>query len=101
MQQWLFPAEAEKYAKHIIDKEMPRRLKKYLEVELFPRIQMKVGKGISISTARRWMERQGFHYTKYKKALYFDGHERPDVVYYCQRVFLPLMAQYRSHLVEY
>ena len=51
-QQKLFPAEAEKYAKHIIDKEMPCGLKKYLEVELFPRIQMKVRKGISISTAR-------------------------------------------------
>ena len=58
-------------------------------------------KGISISTARRWMERQGFHYTKYKKALYFDGHEHPDVVYYCQHIFLPLMAKYRSCLVEY
>src|ERR1700720_2373183 len=62
---------------------------------------MKVGKGISISTTRRWMERQGFRYTKYKKALYFDGHERPDVVYYRQHIFLPLMAEYRSHLMEY
>src|SRR5882762_564391 len=100
-QQKLFPAEAEKYAKHIVDKEMPRGLKKYLEVELFPQIQMKVRKGISISTARRWMERQGFYYTKYKKALYFDGHERPDVVHYRQHIFLPLMAEYRSRLMEY
>lgn len=100
-QQRLFPAEAEKYAKHIVGKEMPRGLKKYLEVELFPRIQMKVGKGISISTACRWMERQGFHYTKYKKALYFDGHERPDVVHYRQHIFLPLMAEYQCCLMEY
>jgi hypothetical protein len=100
-QQRLFPAKAEKYAKCIVDKKMPCRLKKYLEVELFPWIQMKVRKGILISTARQWMERQGFHYTKYRKALYFDGHKHPDVVYYCQHVFLPLMAQYWSRLVEY
>jgi hypothetical protein len=100
-QQKLFPAEAEKYAKHIVDKEMPRGLKKYLEVELFPWIQMKVRKGILISTACRWMEHQGFYYTKYKKALYFDGHECPNVVHYHQHIFLPLMAEYRSRLLEY
>ena len=41
MQQKLFPAEAEKYAKHIINKEMPCGLKKYLEVKLFLWIQMR------------------------------------------------------------
>ena len=101
-EQKLFPAEAEKYAEHIIDKEMPHHLKKYLEVDLFPWIQMKVGKGISISTAHQWMECQGFHYTKYKKGLYVnDGHECPDVVYYCQHTFLPLMAEYWSQLEEF
>jgi hypothetical protein len=38
---------------------------------------------------------------QYKKALYFDGHERPDVVHYRQNVFLPAMEKYRSRLVEY
>ena len=32
----LIPAEAEKYAHQVIDKEMPEGLKKYLELELFP-----------------------------------------------------------------
>ena len=32
----MIPAEAEKYAHHIVDKEMPEGLKKYLELELFP-----------------------------------------------------------------
>ena len=45
---------------------MPHGMKQYLEVELFPRMQNKVSKGISVS---RWMEKQGFHYTKYKKAM--------------------------------
>lgn len=56
----LIPAEAEKYARQIIDKEMPAGLKRYLEVELFPRIHLKVGKGICLSTARRWLHREGF-----------------------------------------
>ena len=38
---------------------------------------------------------------QYKKALYFDGHERPDVVDYRQNVFLPAMARYQSRIVEY
>jgi hypothetical protein len=45
----LLPAKAEKYAKHIINKEMPQGLKKYLELEIFPRIQIKVGKDISMA----------------------------------------------------
>ena len=51
MEQKLFLPEAEKYANHIIDKEMLHGLKKYLEVKLFPWIQMKVRKGILIGTA--------------------------------------------------
>ncbi|KAF8168736.1 hypothetical protein BJ912DRAFT_913240 [Pholiota molesta] len=48
----MIPAAAEQYLKHAIDEEMPRGLKKYIELELFPRIHMKVGKGISLETAR-------------------------------------------------
>ena len=51
----LLPDEAKKYLHHVIEKEMPAGLKKYLEVELFPHVQMKVGKGISLQMARRWL----------------------------------------------
>ena len=78
---------------------MPTGLKKYLELELFPRIQVKVSKGISLRTARRWLHREGFKYTAHKKGLYFDGHEREDVVEYRQNVFLPLMQEYSKRLV--
>lgn len=97
----MVPAEAKKYAERIVNEEMPRGLKKYLEVELFPRIHMKPGKGISLSTARSWLHREGFRYTEHKKALYYDGHERPDVVDYRQNVFLPFMEKIRPRLVEY
>ena len=97
----MIPSEAEKYLRSIVDEEMPRGLKRYLEVELFPRIQLKVGKGISISTVRRWLQHEGFRYMQHKKALYYDGHDRPDVVDYRQMVFLPAMEEYRQRLVEF
>ncbi|KAJ7704622.1 hypothetical protein B0H16DRAFT_1346781, partial [Mycena metata] len=37
----LIPAAADKYLCHIVQDEMPRGLKKYMELELFPRLQLK------------------------------------------------------------
>jgi hypothetical protein len=97
----LIPDAANKYLRHITQEEMPRGLKKYMELELFPRIHVKVGKGISLSTARRWLHREGFRYTGHKKGLYFDGHDRPDVVSYRQDHFLPRMKSYEPHFIRY
>lgn len=36
-----------------------------------------------------------------KKGIYIDGHEWPDIVKYCQEVFLPAMAQYERHMVKF
>ena len=38
---------------------------------------------------------------EHKKALYYNGHEWPDVVDYCQNSFLPAMAEHQCQLVEY
>lgn len=37
----------------------------------------------------------------HKKAIYYDGHDREDVVKDRQERFLPAMAEYRERLVEY
>jgi hypothetical protein len=96
------PAAAEKYVRNLVDEEMPRGLKKYLELELFPRIQYRaVGKGVTLETARQFLHKEGFRFTEHKKSLYYDGHERPDVVEYRQNVFLPAMEKHREQLVEY
>ena len=95
------PAKAEKYIHQIIDKKMLVRLKKYLEVELFLCIHLKVGKGISLSTACQWLHWEGFWYMKYKKMLYYDGHDWPDILDYHQNQYLPAIQQYQSCLVEY
>ena len=36
-----------------------------------------------------------------QKGVYMDGHERGDVVNYCQNVFLPAMAQYQTQMAKY
>ncbi|KAJ7321244.1 hypothetical protein DFH08DRAFT_970114 [Mycena albidolilacea] len=100
-QQKMVPAAADKYLRKITEEEMPAGLKKYMEVELFPRISFKVGRGVSLRTARRLLQREGFLYTEHKKGLYYDGHERPDVVDDRQNRFLPAMAGHRYRLVEY
>jgi hypothetical protein len=42
---------AREYLQHIMNKEMPEGLKKYIEAELFPCNHLKVGKGIFFCTA--------------------------------------------------
>jgi hypothetical protein len=99
--QTMVPAAARHYGTNLTNNEIPKGLKRYLELELFPRIHMKAAHGVSLSTARRWLCREGFRFTEHRKALYFDGHERPDVVEYRQRVFIPKMKEHRQRIVEY
>ncbi|KAF8130404.1 hypothetical protein K438DRAFT_1999438 [Mycena galopus ATCC 62051] len=62
---------------------------------------LKTRKGISLSTARCWLHNEGFQYIGHKKKVYFDGHDRPDVVAYRQKEFLPQMAIHARRLVQY
>jgi hypothetical protein len=59
-QKKLIPSAADKYLKHIVNEETPKRLKQYLEYELFPHIRLNVAHGISLSAARRWLHFEGF-----------------------------------------
>jgi hypothetical protein len=97
----LVSSAVSKYLCHILNMEMLASLKKYLNVELFPCLHLKPGCSISTSTTIQWLHCEGFHYTKHKKSLYYDGHDCPDVVQYRQTQFLPKMAEYRRRLVEY
>ncbi|KAF9642133.1 hypothetical protein BDM02DRAFT_3106013 [Thelephora ganbajun] len=47
----MLPKVAEAYGANLMKKEIPVGLKKYLKLELFPRIHMKVARGVSLSTA--------------------------------------------------
>ncbi|KAG1868722.1 hypothetical protein C8R48DRAFT_747104 [Suillus tomentosus] len=48
----LIPSEAEKYLHTIVNDGMPHGLKHYMELELFPRIHLKIGRGISLMMAQ-------------------------------------------------
>ena len=48
-----------------------------------------IDKSISLATAKCWMTKLGYRWVKKHRGLYFDGHEREDVVDYCQNHFLP------------
>jgi len=54
-------------------------------------VQSKHGieKQISERTAQRYLNTLRYHWSTPKKGQYADGHERDDVVYYREQVFLP------------
>jgi hypothetical protein len=54
-----------------------------------------------LSTARRWLHLEGFQYISHKKGLHFDGHDRPDVLAYCQNNFLLTMKLFKPCLIRY
>ncbi|PLW18644.1 hypothetical protein PCANC_13305 [Puccinia coronata f. sp. avenae] len=56
----------------------PATFQQYVVESLLP--QFGIRKKIARSTITRWMFKLGFTPQVYKKSLYFDGHERPDVV---------------------
>jgi len=50
-------------------------------------------KPLSKTATYKWLNRLGFYATKEKKGVYIDGHEREDVIKYCQKEFLPKIKQ--------
>ncbi|PIL28057.1 hypothetical protein GSI_09809 [Ganoderma sinense ZZ0214-1] len=60
--------------------------------------RLKIKKSISLSTAKRWMHKMGYRWTREKRGMYADGHERPDVVSYRQNVFIPAWKERAGRL---
>ena len=58
-------------------------------------VRQRYGFTISLATARRWMKQMGMRWTKTPKGQYVDGHERPDVVEYRQKTYIP--RRFGSH----
>jgi transposase len=57
--------------------------------------------GIKGRTARSWLKAMGYDFRQAQKGIYVDGHERPDVVEYRQKSFLPTLDQYRPYLAQW
>lgn len=98
----LSPEEARDYAQTIVSQEMPQGLKNFVETTILPRSQLKPSRlGLSLATMRRVMLREGFSFMEHKKSVYFDGHERPDVVEDRQNRFIPAIEKIRPRIVKY
>jgi hypothetical protein len=63
---------------------MPEGLRKYMEVELFLEFSFQLGRASRSAWHVVGFTGEGFQYMQHKKALYFDGHDCPDVVDYRQ-----------------
>jgi hypothetical protein len=58
--------------------------KAYIEQEIFSSIGIERKKTISDNTVRAWLKHFGWEFRVEKKDVYYDGHERPDVIKYRQ-----------------
>ncbi|KZT68737.1 hypothetical protein DAEQUDRAFT_745617 [Daedalea quercina L-15889] len=72
-----------------------------LNEEIFPTLGYRLKSGLSNRTARRWLVKLGWRCMGLKKGVYMDGHERPDVRRYQDEEFLPKMALYERHMVQW
>ncbi|KAI5886533.1 uncharacterized protein SCHCODRAFT_02466022, partial [Schizophyllum commune H4-8] len=52
-----------------------------------------IHKGISLATAGEWLWRMGYRWRRTRCGQYVDGHERRNVVWYCQKEFLPAITE--------
>ncbi|KIY48963.1 hypothetical protein FISHEDRAFT_58593 [Fistulina hepatica ATCC 64428] len=101
-QQKMIPAASKAYLQTVLEDEMPKGLKQYMEHELFPHIHLSPGKkGVSLTTCCSILAQEGFQYTEHAKGMYYDGHERPDVVVYRQDTFIPQLMALRPRVIEY
>ncbi|KAJ7190599.1 hypothetical protein GGX14DRAFT_321596, partial [Mycena pura] len=57
------------------------------------RVEHGIDKPVSLTTARRYLDELGYRFTSPKKGQYVDGHERADVVYYRDNVYLPRLFE--------
>ena len=79
----------------------PSDLKAYIEETLFPKRTGHIKKDtISEITCRRYMHSWGYKYNERRKDIYFDGHERPDVVAY-RKEWLKRMFVYKKNMKDF
>ena len=58
--------------------------KAYIEQEVFPSVRIERKKMISDNTARAWLKHFGWEFRVERKDVYYDGHEKPNVIEYRQ-----------------
>ncbi|GBB90989.1 hypothetical protein RclHR1_18070004 [Rhizophagus clarus] len=78
----------------------PTSFKKFIENELFPNIGITKEKSIALITATRWLNVLGYSFQQYRRRIYYDGHERDDVLQY-RKEFLEKMFEHEKYMFKY
>jgi hypothetical protein len=79
----------------------PGNLKLYIEGTVFPKLTGHIKKDtISEKTCQNYMHLWGYKYDERKKGVYYDGHERPDVVMY-RKEWLKRMFEYQKFMKDF
>lgn len=75
------------------------QFKQYIENVIFPEC-VEIKKTISLRTTERWLNVLGCQFEKHRQGMYFDGHEREDVVAY-RKKFLRTMKEFERKMAKY
>ena len=51
-------------------------------------------------TATRWLNILGYSFQQYHQGIYYDGHERDDILQY-RKVFLEKMFEHEKYMSKY
>jgi len=78
----------------------PSSFKTFIEQNLLPNIGIAKKKDISLSTAKRWLNILGYTFKLHHQGMYYDGHEREDVLQY-RKVFLEKMFDHEKYMSKY
>lgn len=63
----------------------PSKFKEFVEKKLLKDSGITKNKSISLVTASRWLNVLGYKFQQNRQDVYYDGHERPDVIEYRKR----------------
>ena len=77
-----------------------KTFKNFIENTLFVETGIIKKKSISSATATRWLNILGFFYQQHRQGIYYDGHEREDVITY-RNEFLETISHYETFMVKY
>ena len=77
-----------------------RTFSQWVRMSLHSQLNLRDAINVHERTAQKWLHYLGYAPTVYQQGLYFDGHERPDVVKYRAR-FLDEIASYQRRMFTY
>lgn len=84
----------------ILELELERALKQTGIADGVDKTAFRRRKSIVARTARRWLRKLGYNWRDIKKGVYFDGHERLDVIAY-RSEFVQYLEKLWPYIVEF